>query len=228
MRLAMSMIELVISIVVMGIVVMSLPLILTQVQNNNAFALQQEAILAAKTKIGNILTYEWDEFSYDATAGHSFVLDIAGGTDDLNRSAGTNQRKGHVNVEGRRKLYDNTLDLNVRSASAINNNKTNTIDAFHARNVNLSVAPNGEEAGALSYIFNLRLDPTIVYVNDNINYDNSNLTFTLTPDNAGIITNIKRIEVQVRDTDANALITTLRAFTCNIGESPSLPSRPYQ
>ena len=56
----MSMLELVVAIVVMGIVVMSLPLILTQVQNNNAFAMQQEAILAAKAKIGDVLTYEWD------------------------------------------------------------------------------------------------------------------------------------------------------------------------
>lgn len=222
MRLAMSMIELVISIVVMGIVVMSLPLILTQVQNNNAFALQQEAILAAKTKIGNILTHEWDETTYAASAGRSFVLDTAG-DGELNRVGTSTQRVGHVDADYRRKLFPNTTN-----ATNIATHGTSDIDMFHNQNVTLSVAPIGEGAGALSYIFNLRLDPSIVYVSDTATYSDDSLSFTFGVNAAGGTTNIKRIEVQVRDTDANALITTLRAFTCNIGESPSLPSRPYR
>lgn len=219
----MSMIELVISIVVMGIVVMSLPLILTQVQNNNAFALQQEAILAAKTKIGNILTHEWDDASYSVAAGSSFVLDTANGDSELNPMAGTPRRVGHIDTDYRRKFFPVPTN-----ATNIATHGTSDVDMFHNKNIALSVAPNGEGAGALSYIFNLRLDPTIVYISDTATYSNDPLTFTFGVNAAAGTTNIKRIAVQVRDTDANTLITTLRAFTCNIGESPSLPSRPYR
>ena len=49
MRKAASMIELIIAIVVMGIAVMTLPILLLKTQNNNAYTLQQEIILAART-----------------------------------------------------------------------------------------------------------------------------------------------------------------------------------
>ncbi|MBP1682084.1 MAG: hypothetical protein H6Q35_2423 [Proteobacteria bacterium] len=227
MRSAMSMLELVFAIVIMGIAVMSLPLILTQVQTNNAFALQQEAILAAKTKIGDILTHEWDDNSYDAIAQRSFVLDTANGDGTLSRVGTTNQRIGHINADYRRKLYDATVVLNDRSASAIgaDGGDLDDIDDFSGQAT--TIARTLETAGTLDYVFTaLTLTPTITYASDTATYRNSTLTnFTFNPANAPATpTNIKTIAVTVTGGNQNI---TLRAFSCNIGESSLLPSRPY-
>lgn len=220
MRSAMSMLELVFAIVIMGIAVMSLPLILTQVQTNNAFAMQQEAILAAKTKIGDILTYEWDENSYNPAASRSFVLDTANGDIELNAIAGTPRRVGHIDVDYRRKLFPVT-----RFASPIgaDSGDLDDIDDFSGQAT--TIAATIETAGTLDYVFTaLTLTPTITYTSDTATYSNSTLAFTFDPVNANAITNIKTISVQV--TGASQTIT-LRAFSCNIGESTLLPSRPY-
>lgn len=213
----MSMIELVFAIVIMGIAVMSLPLILTQVQNNNAFAMQQEAILAAKAKIGEISTYEWDDKSFDTNG--SFVLDVTGGSVDLNRTNGQ-LRKGHVNAEGRRKFFPNTTN-----ATAVTTSSANDIDRFSG--IPKSIVASAEVAGkGLDYVFPLTLTPTITYANDTATYSNSPLNnFTFNPDDTHTITNIKTISVLVSGADRNI---TLRTFLCNIGESSMLPSRPYQ
>lgn len=219
MRSAMSMLELVFAIVIMGIAVMSLPLILTQVQTNNAFAMQQEAILAAKTKIGDILTYEWDDRSYDANASRSFVLDTANGNNNLNRVGTTTQRVGHINADNRRKFFPTNTN-----ATGIGTSSSTDIDQFH--NQPTTIAATVETAGTLDYVFTaLTLTPTITYASDTATYSNTPLNnFTFNPDNANAITNIKTIVVQV--TGASQTIT-LRAFSCNVGESTLLPSRPY-
>lgn len=216
----MSMIELVFAIVIMGIAVMSLPLILTQVQNNNAFAMQQEAILAAKAKIGEILTYEWDENSYDATASRSFVLDAPNGDNELTRDNNTTQRIGHVNAENRRK-FNAINPLNATNVGTFGNND---IDMFNGQATTIAAPLEG--AGTLDYVFTLRLTPTITYASDTATYSNSPLNdFTFNFANAGTITNIKTISVMVSGADTNI---TLRTFLCNIGESTLLPSRPYR
>jgi len=225
MRSAMSMIELVFAIVIMGIAVMSLPLILTQVQNNNAFAMQQEAILAAKAKIGDILTYEWDDNSYDATAQRSYVLDTLNGNVELNRMGATGLRAGHINADYRRKMFDTSIALADRSATATNTTSGNDIDRFNGQATTIA-ATLGNAGQGLDYVFTLTLTPAITYASDTATYSDTplnNFVFDFT--NANAITNIKTISVQVTGGDQSI---TLRAFTCNIGESTLLPSRPYQ
>ncbi len=223
MRSATSMIELVFAIVIMGIAVMSLPLILTQVQNNNAFAMQQESILAAKAKIGDILTYEWDENSYDSNASHSFVLDTTNGDGELNATVGTPRRVGHVDTDYRRKFFPVATNA---SAIGADGGDLDDVDDFNGISNPLTVTA-GEGAGALDYIFDLNLTTTVNYSDDNATYSNSPLNgFALNFANAPATpTNIKVISVTVTGGEQNI---TLRAFTCNIGESTLLPSRPYQ
>ena len=221
MRSATSMIELVFAIVIMGIAVMSLPLILTQVESNNAFALQQESILAAKAEIGNILTYEWDANSYDSNDSHSFVL-TTNGDSELNPTAGTQRRVGHINADYRRKFSPV-----ARQASAIvPDGILNDVDDFNGASNPLTVTA-GEDAGALDYVFNLNLTTRVNYADDNATYNISPLNgFALNFANAPATpTNIKVISVTVSGGDQNI---TLRSFTCNIGESTLLPSRPYR
>lgn len=217
-RSAMSMIELVVAIVVMGIVVMSLPLILTQVQNNNAFAMQQEAILAAKTKIVDVLTYEWDENSYNTAAQRSYVLDTASNP-GLSRVVGTTRRVGHVNAENRRKLFDTAITPTDIANLGRDGGDLDDIDDFSGGKTVITATLEG--AGTLDYVFDLNMTSTVTYSID----DTTLQVFIFNPDNANAITNIKTISVQV--TGANQNIT-LYAFTCNIGEATPLTSRPYR
>lgn len=224
MRSAMSMLELVFAIVIMGIAVMSLPLILTQVQTNNAFALQQEAILAAKTKIGDILTYEWDDRSYNATAQRSFVLYTTNGDPELDCNATTNRRIGHINADYRRKCSVTGATTSAIGDIGADGGDLDDIDDFNGQAT--TIARTLETAGTLDYVFTaLTLTPTITYASDTATYNNTPLNnFTFNPDNANARTNIKRIAVTVTGGNQNI---TLRAFSCNIGESSLLPSRPY-
>ena len=223
MRSAMSLIELVFTIVIMGIAVMSLPLILTQVQRNDAFAMQQEAILAAKAKLGNILTYEWDHNSYDLTASRSFVLTTVSPDTELDCNGTTFRRLGHVNADSRRKCSATGASASAIGADAGDGGNFTDIDDFDGDSINISASAEG--AGTLDYIFDLNLSTNITYAADSAAYNVSPVVFTLNPDNNATVTNIKTISVTVSGGDQNI---TLRAFTCNIGESMLLPSRPYQ
>ncbi len=213
MRRATSMIELVIAIVVMGIAVMSLPLILTQSQNSNAMALQQEAILATKTKLGYLLSYEWDVNSYDATAGVSRVLDTtasANADDDFNTTS--IRRVGHVMADTRRRLRDDmataTTDGNAEWANAA----LEDIDDFDGRDENTTIASE-----TMDYIFNLQLHSTVNYVSDSATYANQNINFIFDASTTFTNpTNIKMITVTTTGTNINMV---LRAFASNVGES---------
>lgn len=220
MRPAMSMIELVFAIVIMGIAVMTLPLVLTQVQNNNAFSLQQEAILAAKTKMGNLLTYEWDENSYVAGDSYSYVLDAANGDVELNATAGTPRRVGHVDTDYRRKFFPVARQATLPANLGPEGGDLDDVDDFSGTVTTVVAASQ-----TLDYIFDLNLTTTVTYAEDNATYNVTPLAFTLNPNDANTTTNIKTISVTVSGAPSTV---TLRAFTCNIGESRLLPSRPYQ
>lgn len=221
-RSAMSMIELVFAIVIMGIAVMTLPLVLTQVQNNNAFAIQQEAILAAKAKMGDLLTYEWDENSYVSGDSHSYVLDVTNGDAELNATAGTPRRVGHIDTDYRRKFFSVPRLASVIGADG---GDLDDVDDFNGTATIIALTVVTEGAGTLDYVFDLNLTTTVAYAADSANYSVTPLIFTLNPDDNKSITNIKTIEVAVLGAPSTV---RLRAFTCNIGESKLLPSRPYR
>jgi len=216
MRRGASMIELVIAIVVMGIAVMSLPLILTQSQNSNAMALQQEAILATKTKLGYLLSYEWDANSYDALASVSRVLNTtASGSADNDFDTTTSRRIGHVIADNRRKLRDNYASPTPDDGNAAwGNALLEDIDDFDDRNETTTITSD-----TMDYIFNLQLSPTVNYISDNATYANQDITFTFNANTTFTNpTNIKMITVQSRDASNNVNIV-LRAFASNVGES---------
>lgn len=219
MRKAASMLELVIAIVVMGIAVMSLPLILTQSQNANAVALQQEVILATKTKLGYILSYEWDANSYDANASVSRVLDTNGST-SANAAFDTNSthRIGHVIADNRRRLWDNITTPTTQANFNLGNPAVPLdIDDFNNRSEQTTVV-----AADMDYIFNLELNSTVQYISDAPSagtYNNQDINFSFNAARAPANpTNIKMITVRTRDTSNNVNVV-LRSFASNIGES---------
>ena len=188
---------------------------------SNNYSMQQEAILAAKAKIGDILTYEWDGSSYDTTSGVSRVVDTANGAADLSRVGTSLQRKGHIAGDYRRHLY-----ATETNASAIN--AGGGMNAFNNADVNLTTSGGGENAGTLDYVYTLTLSPSIKFVSDTAVYDIANTSLNgiaFNPTAVGTRTNIKAVTVTV--TGAEQTIS-LSAFSSNIGANPQLPSRPYR
>ena len=226
MRKAVSLIELIIAIVVMGIAVMSLPLILTQTQSNNALALQQEAILSTKAKIGFISSYPWDQNSWDGTGSIFRVLDTtdspsADNAFDVNTTTDI-RRIGHIQTDKRRRLWD------VGNANRAPNNevtaapKEDDIDDFnnHTDN-NITIA----DPTQMDYIFALTMTPEIVYLRDTAigGYNGTTVQFdfdaTNTETNTSKPTNIKMITVRTVSQVGNDVNVSLRSFASNIGQS---------
>ncbi len=214
-RKATSMIELVFAIVVMGIAMMSLPLILTQVQNNNTFALRQEAILSIKTKLSYILAYQWDASTYDATADIERVLDIPTSSDtdtDLNRNSSL-RRVGHLSYDARRRFFSATTTANFDL-----NTTPQDIDDFRGTTETKSIMPSALD----DFIFNLELNTSVAYIKDKPSsgsYATSSfIDFVFDTNTTTNSTNIKMIRVMG---NANGLDTPIYmyAFSSNIGES---------
>lgn len=209
MRKASSMIELVIAIVIMGIAVMTLPLMLERTQSNNAFVMQQEAILAAKTNLGDIVTYPWDGNSLQGNV--VAVLDTAGKS-DYNRSNGTIRRVGHVTQDKRRKFFDNPTPP-IGAAGAMSISSFNGLD----QQIVPSVGTTGE-ATDLDYRFTIDLNTTVRYIDDT--HADNNFTFSAPTADIGHTSNIKMIEVKASGDEMSTF--TLRAYSSNIGESQLL------
>lgn len=216
-RAGSSLIELVIAIVVMGIAVMSLPMLLTQTQNNDTISLQQEAILATKTKLGYLLSYDWDANSYDANASSARVLDTtgyAGADNDFNTTS--TRRIGHINASKRRRLWDDKRAPLNESAGL------NDIDDFNGVDENMSITSQD-----MDFLFNITLKPTVSYLQDSLvsgSYNDANISFDFNVDNNQSLshpTNIKMITVTTveQDPSSNYVNVTLRAFAANIGQS---------
>jgi type II secretory pathway pseudopilin PulG len=210
------MIELVIAIVVMGIAVMTLPLMLERTQENNAFAMQQEAILAARTELGDVLTFPWDENSIQNDVVG--VLDVHANADnELDRNT-TQRRVGHVLQDRRRKFFS----ANTQATTPLNlgnDGNLNDIDDFiGVNNYNLS--------GNLDYRFDFDMNTSVVYINDAANYAAQDMAiFTFDRNASNTSTNIKLVSVIL---DINATDTSFRldAYSTNIGGS-SLLRRAY-
>lgn len=225
MRKASSMLELVVAIVVMGIVLMSLPLLISQTNSNNEFAMQQEAILAARTKLGDIMTYTWDESIANQTEA-ALVLETndTGSDSELDKNSTTKRRIGHVLGDKRRKGYDAFTQSTAHTAlgndaGEITANTYDDIDDFNGEHQTLF----GTASSTTDYKFgDMNITTTVLYVQDNATYSNQNIAgFVLETANANRRSNIKMVQVDVNVTGAKNNFT-LRSYSSNIGEGELL------
>jgi prepilin-type N-terminal cleavage/methylation domain-containing protein len=210
---AFTMIELVITIVIVGIVSLSFPLILTQTSTNINLAMQQEAVLAAKTYIGTILSYSWDENSIMG-GGSAVILDTstsASADNEFNRVVGTNLRAGNVYGTGRRRMVDA-----VAATHPSNSDNANPIDIDDFSGDVSQLVVNQAD---MDYTFSLQLTPTISFVDDEADYDRDDVDFTFRTGAAADSTNIRLIAVRVENVGGGGTTDiTLRAYSANIGE----------
>lgn len=233
MRIGVSMLELVISIVVMGIVVASVPLVLSQVNENDTHALQQEAIMSAKTKIANILAYDWDENSYQNTgARKAYIVRVSKqGDSELNNTklfGARTVRVGNALAPGSREFNTTATATQVADLGQ-EGDVFDDVDDFHGQTSSLvrgSINVAFSDAKNLDYLFDLNLTTTVNYASDSATYSSKVLNdFIFDPTAVANTTNIKVINVVVKGAKQDIV---LRAFASNIGEVKPLDKRIFE
>jgi prepilin-type N-terminal cleavage/methylation domain-containing protein len=222
---AFTLIELILTIVIIGIVSISFPLIMMQSSSNLEVAAQQEAVLAAKTYMGTILSHPWDENSFTA-AGDAMILETASAMhaqadSEFNRVSDalgnpTNRRPGNIDGYGRRRLVDSSVANRFPAVRGAGNWGKNG-DLFDIDDFDNNLEKLAINVADMDYMFNLDLTATIFYVSDSDVYAGDTIDFDLQIINVNDITNIKMVAVNAVHANPPTDIT-LRAYSTNIGE----------
>lgn len=226
-RFGFTLIELVFAIVIMGIAILAIPT-MTQVNDRGVTNnLKQEAIFAGVAKMMQVLSYPWDENSINLDNNSSLDLerpvDIVGDTTnyarrDINGTVNltSEYRVGQIRgVDFHRKLmvYDNNITDDNRTSiiTALGNNNPNVV-ALDELAGSYSLVNAG--ASAVGYKDSYTNVVNVGYVPDGGSsptpYNFSN-TLGTTP------THMKIVSVQV--SDGNGIVTTLYAYSANIGQA---------
>ena len=215
-----TLIELVISIVVISIAVMSIPMLLERAGKSDEFSLMQESILAARTKIQNITTYRWDENSLDPVTGKIYILDTHNGDSELQRFTSSFFPQGgligQIDGDSRRRMFDVATYPNI---TEINTTDPDDIDDFNGQALTTLF---DHESTSLDYLnSNFNINTTVGYIDDTASYKTPKTIYFNFPDTFKPVgdSNIKMVDVNVSGVD---IPFDLRYYSCNIGESEIL------
>jgi len=223
-----AMIELIFALVIIGIVLMSAPMLIQQSIKSSNVALQQEAISAAASQVSIVLSMNWDENNSNLPAGVSPIL-------ETNRTsfAFATAPSGLIDVASRNSKDINTT-LTPTPISSFGKNKDanetaytdfDDVDDYHNTSFGLMVF-NHENVSADvgEYVdVNLTMNTQINYADDNVTlqrelHDNDIADINNT--SAGTVTNIKFIQLHLTsNNEAEELNKSIimNAFSCNIG-----------
>jgi len=217
-RPAIAMIELIFSIVIMGIVMMSAPMLISTSSKSTFVSLQQEGINEAASRVNLIMGYDWDENNvlddYVPT-----ILHTTSDTSDL-QAVGTTQRRIGIPMSSQRSYIDlNNTDYNASINLGSDSNDEDDIDDF----TDTGVVPI--EAAAIDYVEkqgDIDISTSITYGADSVTggYSQSTITFTPFSPTTSTSSNIKNITVVLTNTNGVTDLAKnikLSAFSCNIG-----------
>jgi len=199
-RLAFTMIELIFAIVVIGVTVLTVPLM---IQTNNK-ALEgnaaQEAVFLTSSVLSVTTTLVWDNRSIVSVTGDSYVLakilDISGGTSAYQRpDINSTQRVGGIDEDLHRQFYDYNGSLITPAQDDV---------------VTLSATLDGSVADISGFKQAYSIVAKRWYVPDNGDLSTTQATATTK-------SNLKLTEVAIYSEEGD-VIAKLRAYTANIGE----------
>ncbi len=219
-RPAIAMIELIFAIVIMGIVMMSAPMLISTASKSTYVALQQEGINEAASRINMIMGYAWDENNTDDRYTPP-ILHVSSGNGDLNMSSViTARRKGTPMVSQRTFILSdaNSSELNASSLGS-DGGDMDDIDDFIG-DISLTLIETATVDYTEKTTVNIKTE--ITYSADSPSggtYTAQTITFVPFAAASGT-TNIKSIEVELTSTttlDELEKTIVLRAFSCNIG-----------
>ncbi len=233
-RPAIAMIELIFAIVIIGITLMSAPMLISQATKSGYIATQQEGINEAASQISMIMGYYWDENNTESNALDTIVKTSSTVT-DLDEFASTTfpgYRIGTPKESLRNfKVGAGNSRLNASSSlgSDVGDASEDDIDDFNG-DVNLFKVEDSN-ADYIEKETDITISTSVVYISDIPTtgaYNSGTLIFD--PDLIGAgstttSTNIKRITATLTSNsgvdELNKTII-LHAFSCNIGGSGEL------
>ncbi len=213
-RPAIAMIELIFAIVIMGIVMMSAPMLISTAASSVSVALQQASIHEAVSRVSMILTHEWDENDNNETCIPP-VLNVSGtGDSALNQVPGTGRRIG---VPLTTKSHTFKCGTTEFSASLTADGKDDIDDFTNSTSVN----PDSTGSGGIDYIetsTTVNIATSVGYASDTANYSSDSFAYDFPVGATGSSsTNIKAIQVTVTSSEFTDRSIVLNAFSCNIG-----------
>ncbi len=210
---AIAMIELIFALVIIGIALMSAPMLIQQSIKSSNIALQQEAISAAASQVAIVLSMHWDEANANIPAGASPIL-------DTNRSGYIFPLVGLTNLTGRNIDENNTLNPTPISSLGPDTNESSYIDFddvddYNNQSFGLMLFNNESTSSDIGeYIdTNISIRTTVRYTKESNVLEDINST--ISP-----YSNIKAIKVNLTSNSGVAELDkniTFQAFSCNIG-----------
>ena len=235
---AIAMIELIFSLVIIGIVLLSTPMLIQQSIRSSNVALQQESIAAAASHMGVILSMNWDEANANLPIGTSPILDtnrtgLSPTQNPLDFNGGS--LPGLQDVSGRVSLVGGSFAFNPSLLAEFGANQDSNesnftsfddIDDYDGSSLGVTVYnAQNSSADIGDYVDSqLEMNSTIRYVEDRpssfmLNSSTINLNSSIQTTIA-VPTNIKMIKVVLTSNSGVAELDkniTLNAFSCNIG-----------
>ncbi len=221
-RPAIAMIELIFAIVIMGIVMLSAPMLISTSTQSTYVSLQQEGINEAASRVLMVMGYAWDEAN--ANIGDDFtptILHTTSATTDLQAVGTTNQRIGIPSRSRRSYILDDAAKSEFDATIALGSEggDSDDMDDF----TGAGVVPI--EAATIDYIEKagqVNIATVVSYASDGVTGGYSQSTISYVPFSAAATTssNIKNINVTLTSTSGVTDLAkniTLGAFACNIG-----------
>jgi len=222
-----AMIELIFALVIIGIVLMSAPMLIQQSIKSSNVALQQEAISAAASQVSIVLSMNWDENNSNLPAGVSPIL-------ETNRTSFsfTTAPLGLINVASRNsKDINDTLKPTPIARFGNNKDENETVytdfddvDDYDQSNFGLMVFNNENvSADVGEYVdVNLTMNTQINYTDDSVTLQRNTDINASDINNTSVaaVTNIKFIQLHLTSNNKAEELNKsiiMNAFSCNIG-----------
>ena len=225
------MIELIFALVIIGIVMMTAPMLIRTAAESGYVAIQQEAINEASSHINMIMGLHWDEGDADEKYLDP-ILHTDSTTTELEMSDNNRTRIGtpvesyrsYVRADGNKELNATAIGFDLSESLK---GDEDDIDDFNGEIYNLRVAQASPNADYIEKEGNITINTTITYSKDDTGTSggggyNASSTIAYTPfriETTGK-TNIKSIEVNLTSASGVKELQKeiiLRAFSCNIG-----------
>jgi len=215
-RPAIAMIELIFALVIMGITMMSAPMLISTATESTYVAIQQEGINEAASRINMIMGYQWDENNTNDLYIPP-LLNVNAGATAFDEVGNTARRIG-IPANSYRTFILSDRNTSQLNASVLGSDGGDSDDIDDFTNTSL----NQIETATIDYAErSINIATTVNYNSDTVSggYNQQTITFVPFTVSAGS-TNIKAITVTLTSTSSISELDKtiiLRGFSCNIG-----------
>ena len=229
-RPAIAMIELIFAIVVMGIAMLSVPLMLDTASKSSAVAFQQESIAIIASHANAMMTYAWDEKNTQAYAPNS-ILGVSNGDIELdgnktlNMNNAKRKRAPHNDANATPPTsFGAQVDLDYIGTVLHKEAIADDVDDFDGVDANLTIAKAGNQLSTSGDYMDIgiKMHTNVTYLNDTANYSacKNGCAFSKKSNQWTAVagtTNIKLITTTLTSSNVKDKQIVLRSFMCNIG-----------